>query len=387
MHPLSSLMITLLWVFCWLLSTTGTVNSDAILRVLPGDQSAESVICNCTITQGSNTYPVSALIGNESAASFYSYGNPAVSSANTGLELADGLIIFLYEDANTGIISLFLIADQANSGSGGEMSFEFNCLPAGAFVVVQDDAGEFVGAPPLITGDWSWQGCCTDGGAIQGIGCSGTMNLDLLVASGLDSIVWLTGDINNPDQILLQMSGEAITIDCGAGGVCCPVGLDTEVLIADATCPDTPDGSIALTPQDGVPNYSYTWLTGETTPQITGLVPGNYYVTVTDSQGCTEEIEITVGVSPGPPPTNPAQITICAETSIGLFDLTDVESVVNAGTGNAVYWYLNADMTGAIGDPTMFSSTTDTIYAFVDNDVCLSDAVAVALEVLVMPVA
>ncbi|MDX1477903.1 MAG: gliding motility-associated C-terminal domain-containing protein [Saprospiraceae bacterium] len=347
---------------------------------------ASPSVCNCTITQGDNTYPISALIGNESAASFYSYNNPAVSSANTGLELADGLIIFLYEDATTGIISLFLIADIANSGSGGEMSFEINCLPPGAVVVVQDDAGEFVGAPPLITGNWSWQGCCTDGGAIQGVGCMGTLNLDLLVSNGLDSIVWLTGDINNPDQILLEMTGEAITIDCG-GGICCPVGLDTEVLVTDATCPDTPDGSISLTPQDGVPMYSYTWLGGETTSQISGLLPGSYFVTVTDSQGCTEEIQITVGVSPGPPPANPAQISLCAETTTGIFDLTSVESVVNGNAGNTVHWFLDSLMGSPIGSPATFSSTSTTIYAFVDNGDCLSAPVAVTLEVLVMPVA
>ena len=32
-----------------------------------------------------------------------------------------------------------------------------------------------------------------------------------LVASGLDSIVWLTGDIANPTHILLSMSGEAVS--------------------------------------------------------------------------------------------------------------------------------------------------------------------------------
>ena len=178
-------------------------------------EQSSPLVCNCTITQGGVTYPISSLTGTESAVAFYDYGNPNASSANTGLEIPDALILFLYEDINTGLISLFLIADIANSGTGGSMSFEANCLPSASYVAVQDDAGEFNGSPPLITGNWSWSSCCTDGGAIENIGCNSSINIDLLVSSGLDSILWLTGDIANPTQLLLAMTGEAITINCG----------------------------------------------------------------------------------------------------------------------------------------------------------------------------
>ena len=152
----------------------------------------DALVCNCSITQNGNTYAISALQGNEPAAVFYDYGNPSGSSANTGLELPNALILFLYEDINTGIISLFLIADITNDGSGGSLEFEFNCAPTNSFISVQDDAGEFFGTPPLFTGDWSWSPCCTDGGVIENVGCNSAMNLDLLIASGIDSIVWLS---------------------------------------------------------------------------------------------------------------------------------------------------------------------------------------------------
>jgi len=160
-------------------------------------------------------YPISALLNDETSVAFYSYGNPNTASANTGLEIGNALILFLYQDTTTSLVSLFLIADIANDGSGGSMTFEVNCLPNEAYVSVEDDPGEFNGSPPLITGNWSWNTCCTDGGAIEDIGCNNTLNLDLLVSNGIDSIVWLTGDINAPDQILLELTGEAITINCG----------------------------------------------------------------------------------------------------------------------------------------------------------------------------
>lgn len=342
--------------------------------------------CNCTITQSGSTYPISALLGNETAVEFYSYGVPDISSANTGLELQNGLIIFLYEDTNTGVISLFLIADIANDGTGGTMEFEANCLPDNAFVSVQDDPGEFFGSPPLITGNWSWSDCCTDGGVIEDIGCNNTLNLDLLVSSGLDSIVWLTGDIADPDQILLNMNGDAITINCG-GGVCCPVGFDTEIEIINASCPDTQDGSIDISPKDGLPPYTYQWSNGATTEDLTDLMHGTYEVTITDSQGCTDELTISVALSPGIPPAEPTGITLCSESTEAIFDLTSVENIINLGMGFIVLWFQNADMTGPIGNPSSYLSGTATVYAVVDNGACISDPVPITLEVILEPVA
>ena len=342
------------------------------------------VDCNCSITQGGLTYPISALLGNESATAFYSYGTPLISSANTGLELSNGLILFLYQDLNTNLVSLFLIADVGNSGSGGSMQFETNCLPPTAFVSVQDDPGEFSGGPPSITGNWSWTSCCTDGGVIEDIGCSNTINLDLLVASGLDSIVWLTGDIANPTHILLSMSGEAITINCG-GGICCPIGFDTDISITDATCPDSPNGSIGLHPQDGVSPFTFDWSNGATTGMLTGLLPGIYSVSITDAQGCTEELQLTVDVSPGDPLAQSAELSLCSSSAEAVFDLTAIEDIINVGTGNTVLWYENANLTISIPDPSSYLSPTATIYAVVDNGSCQSDPVPVNLIVIEVP--
>ena len=46
-------------------------------------------------------------------------------------------------------------------------------------------------------------------------------------------------------------------------------------------------GSITLSPTGGSGLYTYLWTTGATTSSITGLYPGTYGVTITDSAGCT----------------------------------------------------------------------------------------------------
>ncbi|HZV70897.1 MAG TPA: gliding motility-associated C-terminal domain-containing protein [Saprospiraceae bacterium] len=380
------------FIFAVLMNPWVRPTTDPPVRQLAGNHhptvitnNPDLLICNCTITQDGNTYPISSLIGNESAPAFYEYGIPAGSSANTGLELENALILFLYEDMNTGVISLFLIADIQNSGSGGTLSFEFNCAPAGSFLSVTDDPGEFAGSPPLFTGNWSWSTCCTDGGVIENIGCNTNMNLDLLVSSGIDSIVWLTGDITDPDHILLSLTGEAITINCGGGGICCPVDLDTDVTKVDASCASSTNGSISLNPQDGLPPYTYDWSTGDMTSMITDLAPNVYSVTVTDAQGCTEEIQVTIGFMMQPPNASPASIDVCSNNAQDEFDLTTIEDIVNQGTGFDVLWFENADQTGAILFPDTYTTSGTTVYALVENNGCHSMIVPVMLTLYPLP--
>jgi gliding motility-associated-like protein len=64
----------------------------------------------------------------------------------------------------------------------------------------------------------------------------------------------------------------------------------------NGSCPDTPDGSIDLSVAGGAGTLTYEWDDGATTPDRTGILPGDYTVTVTDSNGCTGQLTVTVGV-------------------------------------------------------------------------------------------
>ena len=55
-----------------------------------------------------------------------------------------------------------------------------------------------------------------------------------------------------------------------------------------ASCLYTADGSILANVIGGVPPYTYAWSNGQTTPSATSLATGNYWLTVTDANGCTE---------------------------------------------------------------------------------------------------
>ncbi len=59
-------------------------------------------------------------------------------------------------------------------------------------------------------------------------------------------------------------------------------------------CVTNNDGWAKVTVTAGTPPFTYLWSTTETTDSIGGLIPGTYYVTVTDSVGCsiTEAIDV-----------------------------------------------------------------------------------------------
>jgi hypothetical protein len=109
MHPMPVLHLRLaILSACLIISASGPqeIKSGDTLSTFTSIDPPPLPVCNCSITQDGFTYPISSLSGTESAVAFYDYGNPNGSSANTGLELNNALILFLYEDVNTGIIML-----------------------------------------------------------------------------------------------------------------------------------------------------------------------------------------------------------------------------------------------------------------------------------------
>lgn len=62
-----------------------------------------------------------------------------------------------------------------------------------------------------------------------------------------------------------------------------------------ATCATCTDGTATASVTGGLAPYTYAWSSGDTTATATGLLSGNYTVTVTDANNCS--IELTTDVS------------------------------------------------------------------------------------------
>lgn len=69
--------------------------------------------------------------------------------------------------------------------------------------------------------------------------------------------------------------------------------------IQPASGPAMPDGGIELSVLAGYGPFQFLWNTGDSTAQITGLLPGDYLLTLTDGAGCSYDSTFVVGYVSG----------------------------------------------------------------------------------------
>ncbi|MBS4013755.1 MAG: gliding motility-associated C-terminal domain-containing protein [Bacteroidetes bacterium] len=120
-----------------------------------------------------------------------------------------------------------------------------------------------------------------------------------------------------------------------------PDGMILSFLVIDVDCWGASTGEVTVVVVGGTPGYTYLWSNGATTPTISGLTTGNYSVTVTDSQGCTQSGSATVSQ-----PASPLEVyagpnvTICSGVNLGVWELGGTGSVETAEGGQPPYSYV-----------------------------------------------
>ncbi|WP_430504308.1 hypothetical protein [Haloparvum sp. PAK95] len=159
------------------------------------------------LTQGDSTYEIEPLSNNNNTAEeFYSYDYPDNASANTPLDLEreDTSQLFLYDGPNG--LSLFIIHDEPNTNSGGNVTLSFTGLPETGSWVVTDDSGDSYSHQQA---SWRWYPCCTDGGVFRGGLKDGfEITIDPSFDSGINTWILRAAD-QQPIQLDLN---ETITI-------------------------------------------------------------------------------------------------------------------------------------------------------------------------------
>ncbi len=112
-----------------------------------------------------------------------------------------------------------------------------------------------------------------------------------------------------------------------------PAKLSHTVSIIQPGCAAT-TGSATINENGGTPPYTYSWSpSGGTGPTATGLTPGNYTVTVTDNNLCTETINIVIATSP------PITASVSNVKNVSCYGLSDGSATVQASGGTPPYTY------------------------------------------------
>ncbi|HNG88618.1 MAG TPA: SprB repeat-containing protein, partial [Saprospiraceae bacterium] len=111
-----------------------------------------------------------------------------------------------------------------------------------------------------------------------------------------------------------------------------PTDLLMTATVTQAGC-GSGSGAIDVVVSGGTPPYVYAWSNGPSIPDLSGLAPGTYTLTVTDQQGCTrtrsEALGMKLDIAVLPAPT-------CTPGATGSLDLT-----VSQGSGGYTFQWSN----------------------------------------------
>jgi gliding motility-associated-like protein len=156
--------------------------------------------------------------------------------------------------------------------------------------------------------------------------------------------------------------------------------------VVDASCSTAPDGSIAATITGGTPNLDVQWSgpNGFTSSaeDITGLLTGDYSVTVTDANSCTQQLSVSVA----------ALVTVVADAGPDVQQCFGANVVLDGSTSTGAVNYLWTDDQGAtIGtQPTLdlgVLAVGGHSYVLTVTDGPCSDTDTVQVSVLQLPLA
>jgi len=262
----------------------------------------------------------------------WNFGDPASGAANTSTVLnathtfsATGtysvrLILNLgcYNDTLTQTVTVsgFAISTVATAATCGSANGTATATPAiaGTYTYAWSNGATTATATGLSAGNYtvvvsSSSGCTANGSVIVNSGgsitaaitpthvaCNGqaTGAATVVPAGGLAPFTysWSNGSTTATASNLSAGNYTVTVTDAGSCSatqsitITQPTALTATSTVAPTSCAVSA-GSATVTASGGSTPYTYLWSNGATTATATGLVAGNYTVTVTDARGCT----------------------------------------------------------------------------------------------------
>lgn len=129
--------------------------------------------------------------------------------------------------------------------------------------------------------------------------CNGTATA--AATSGVFSYLWSNGDTTSSISALcagvysVTVTDTSTCFKADSVIISEPADLSIGPSITDASCYGICDGSIVINENGGTSPYSYFWSNGSLNPPTCA---GNYYVTITDANGCTFSDSLTIDQPP-----------------------------------------------------------------------------------------
>ncbi|MCB0397164.1 MAG: PKD domain-containing protein, partial [Flavobacteriales bacterium] len=253
--------------------------------------------------------------------------------------------------------------------SGGTGTTE-SPLPAGTYTVSVTDASGCVKSKEVTIEN---TGSPVISNVITNTSCYGTTDgaIDITVTGGTTPYIytWSTGtngqDVNNlaPGLYTLILQDGANCLSVRNYTITEPDSVTATIDVVPTACTQNA-GSASAAASGGTQPYSYVWSTGETTPTITGLTPGNYQLTVVDANGCIGMEGCTILTSTPTPEICVVTVDSVLEKNVVVWEKTDglgiaSFNVYKEGTiqgqfnliGNVPYYDVYSEFLDSTSDP------------------------------------
>lgn len=257
------------------------------------------------------------------------------------------------------------------SWSNGEMTQTIMNLAAGSYIVTVTDednctatATAVINEPDELTAtvttmDVSMAGA-NDGSATTNP-MGGTMTYTYVWSNGASTQTisnlapgTYTVTVTDNNGCTVIGSGTVNSFDCS--------GFSATISSTDVTCNGGDDGSATATPAGGTMPYTYVWSDGQTTQTAIDLTTGNYSVTVSETDGCTQVLMTMIA--------EPSAVSISADeiNHVSCNGGADGSITVSASGGNGGYSYFWSN--GAMGATIMNLSAGSYTVTATDNSGC-----------------
>lgn len=266
------------------------------------------------------------------------------------LAITDAADLTCYQSAD-GFINVNTTGGTAPYGfawNDGSITEDLSDLDSGSYQLIVTDA---LGCSDTINQVISQPTALLAAIGASDVSCFGGANgtLSTVVSGGSPgySYSWNNGE-SSANQNGLAAGTYSVTVTDANG---CSVGLDTVVVepaplavgisnLQNVTCYGLNNGQISLSVSGGAGGYSFAWSNAANTPNISGLTPGTYAVSVTDVNGCMQVIDTTI-TEPAPLQSGiTAAYVTCHGSSNGLLTLNPT-----GGTPPYAYNWSNSAVT------------------------------------------
>lgn len=189
-----------------------------------------------------------------------------------------------------------------------------------------------------------------------GVGCNNSATLTATPEGGTGPFSYQWNGSDGAADFVATAAGDFALVITDVNGctfntsttLTAPPPLLAPFTVNPETCTGRQDGSITVNPSGGVPPYAYDWSASGIGDNnvATGLVSGDYEITVTDGGGCSFVVETSVGRGPDVQLTgdftgvscnggSDASITLSVSQATNplIFDWTGSNSITNVADG------------------------------------------------------